>query len=176
MNERSDNSLVMASRNGDKSAYAQLIRRHYEHVFIVCLGVTGNVDDAEDVTQEAMLTGFAKLKTLRNNSQFRSWITKIAKNLSLNLVRRNRRGQQIITDQAIPPVGAKRQNERLQYAIERLPMEIRQPLVMYYFDGRSVQSVADHLNISTSAVYSKLRSAIEELHRLLVGPGDENGS
>lgn len=172
MNERSDDNLVMASRNGDKDAYAQLIRRHYEHVFIVCLGVMGNVDDAEDITQEAMLTGFTKLKTLRNNSQFRPWIAKIARNLSLNLIRRNRRSQQIIADKAIAPVGAKRDNERLQYAIERLPMEIRQPLVMYYFDSRSVQSVANDLNISTSAVYSRLHLAIKELHRLLAGQGE----
>jgi RNA polymerase sigma-70 factor (ECF subfamily) len=172
---RSDENLVMASRNGDKSAYAQLIRRHYKHVFIVCLGVTGHVDDAEDITQEAMLTGFTKLKTLRNSSQFRPWIAKIAKNMSLNLARRNRRSQQIIRDKAISQVDAERQNKRLQHAIERLPLEIRQPLVMYYFDDRSVQSVADDLDISTSAVYSRLRSAIRELHRLLAGQGDENG-
>ena len=175
MNECSDENLVMASRKGDKNAYAQLIRRHYEHVFFVCLGVMGNVDDAEDVTQEAMLKGFTKLKTLRNSSQFSSWITKIARNLSFNLVRRNRRGQQIITDKVISPVGKKSRNERLQYAIDHLPLEIRQPLVMYYFDGRSVQSVANDLKISTSAVYSRLRSAIRELHRLLAGQGDENG-
>ncbi len=175
MDERSDENLVMASRNGDKSAYAQLIRRHYEHVFMICLGVMGNVEDAEDVAQEAMLKGFMQLTKLRNHSQFGPWIAKIARNLSLNLVHRNRRGQQIITDKVIPPLGKKSRNERLQYAIEHLPLEIRQPLVMYYFDGRNVQSVANDLNISTSAVYSRLRSAIRELHRLLAGQGDENG-
>ena len=175
MDGRSDENLVMASQKGDKSAYAQLIRRHYGHVFMVCLGIIGNVDDAEDVTQEAMLKGFMQLSTLKNSSQFRPWISKIAKNLSINLVRRNRRNRQIIADKAMPPVGAKRQNERLKYAIEHLPQEIRQPLVMYYFDGRSVQSVANDMKISTSAVYSRLRSAIKELHRLLTGQGDDNG-
>lgn len=175
MDGRSDENLVMASRNGDRSAYAQLIRRHYEHVFIVCLGVVGNVEDAEDVAQEAMLKGFMQLTTLKKSSQFRPWITRIARNLSINLVRRSRRSQQIIADKAMPTVGAERQNERLRYAIEHLPLEIRQPLVMYYFDSRSVQTVANDLNISTSAVYSRLRSAIKELHRLLTGQGDDNG-
>lgn len=175
MDERSDEKLVMASRKGDKGAYAQLIRRHYEHVFMICLGVMGNVDDAEDVAQEAMLKGFMQLTKLRNHSQFGPWIAKIARNLSLNLVHRNRRSQQIIADKAMPPVGKKSRNERLQYAIDHLPLEIRQPLVMYYFNGWNVQSVANDLNISTSAVYSRLRSAIRELHRLLAGQGDENG-
>jgi len=165
----------MASRQGDKNAYAQLIREHYEHIFIVCLGVVGNVEDAEDATQEAMLKGFMQLKKLRNSSQFRQWITKIAKNLCLNLIRRKRRGKRIVAEKATSVVREQRRNDRLQQAIEHLPLEIRQPLVMYYFDSRSVQSVADDMNISTSAVYSRLRCAIKELHRLLAGQGDQNG-
>ena len=171
----SDENLVMASRKGDKNAYAQLIREHYEHIFIVCLGVVGNVEDAEDATQEAMLKGFMQLKKLRNSSQFRQWITKIAKNLCLNLIRRKRRGKRIVAEKATSVVREQRRNDRLQQAIEHLPLEIRQPLVMYYFDSRSVQSVADDMNISTSAVYSRLRCAIKELHRLLAGQGDQNG-
>lgn len=171
----SDENLVMASRQGDKNAYAQLIREHYEHIFIVCLGVVGNVEDAEDATQEAMLKGFMQLKKLRNSSQFRQWITKIAKNLCLNLIRRKRRGKRIVAEKATSVVREQRRNDRLQQAIEHLPLEIRQPLVMYYFDSRSVQSVADDMNISTSAVYSRLRCAIKELHRLLAGQGDQNG-
>jgi DNA-directed RNA polymerase specialized sigma24 family protein len=62
----------------------------------------------------------------------------------------------------------------LRRAIERLPLEIRQPLVMYYFDGQRVQTVANNLNMSTSAVYSRLRTAIKERHRLLAGQGDRD--
>lgn len=175
MDGRSDENLVRASRKGDKSAYAQLIRRHYEHIFIVCLGVIGNVEDAEDATQEAMLKGFMQLKKLRKSSQFRPWVTKIARNVCFNLVRRKRRCKQIIADKETPSFSMQRRNERLQQAIEQLPLEIRQPLVMYYFDSRSVRSVASDLNISTSAVYSRLRCAIKELHRLLAGQGDKNG-
>lgn len=175
MNKRSDENLVMASRNGDKSAYAQLIRKHYEHVFIVCLGVVGNVEDAEDAAQEAMLKGFMQLTKLRNSSQFRLWMTKIAKNLCINLVRRKQRGRRIVQDRIKEPVEAQGQNDKLQQAIENLPLEVRLPLVMYYFDGRSIQSVANDLSISTAAVYARLRSAIKELHRLLTGQGDDNG-
>jgi RNA polymerase sigma-70 factor (ECF subfamily) len=175
LDERSDENLVMASRRGNKTAYAQLVRRHYEHVFIVCLGVVGNVEDAEDATQEALLKGFLQLKKLRDGAQFRPWITKIAKNLCFNFVRRKQRGRQIIAEKATSSVHSQYQNDRLQRAIEHLPMEIRQPLVMYYFDSRNVLSVANDLNISTSAVYSRLQCAIKELHRLMTGQGDKNG-
>lgn len=176
MDDRSDENLVMASRKGDKNAYALLVRRHYKRIFIVSLGILGKVEDAEDVTQEAMLKGFMQLKKLRNSSQFGPWMTKIAKNLCINLVRRKHRSRQIVSDRVLRLVQAQSRSDRLREAIENLPLEIRQPLVMYYFDSQSVQSVANNLNISTSAVYSKLRSAIDELHRLLSGQGDANGS
>jgi RNA polymerase sigma-70 factor (ECF subfamily) len=175
LNERSDENLVRASRKGDKGAYALLVRRHYKHIFVACLGVVGNIEDAEDIAQEAMLKGFMQLEKLRNSSQFGPWMMKIARNLCINLVHRKQRSRQIIADQATRPVGVQSRNERLQHAIEHLPLEIRQPLVMYYFDGLSVQSVANDLNISTSAAYSRLRCAIKEMHRLLAGQGDENG-
>ena len=67
------------------------------------------------------------------------------------------------------------QNDNLQLAIEKLPMEIRLPLVMYYFDGQSVRKVAENLDVSTSAVYAKLREAIKVLHRMLAEQGETNG-
>ena len=58
MNDRCDMDLVVASRQGDKGAYAVLLERHYRHVFAVCLGILGNLHDAEDIAQDAMLKGF----------------------------------------------------------------------------------------------------------------------
>lgn len=175
MNDGSDENLVAASRTGDKSAYALLLEKHYKHVFIVCLGVVGNVEDAEDAAQEAMLKGFVEIGKLRNSSQFGPWITRIAKNLCINLVRRKQRAKEIIAEKATQPSRMLSQNDSLQQAVESLPMEIRLPLVMYYFDGQSVKNVANSLNLSPSAVYSKLRTAIKELHRLLAEQGDTNG-
>ena len=175
MKDRSDENLVMVSRKGDKSAYALLVRRHYNRVFIVCLGVAGNIEDAEDATQEAMLKGYLQLKKLRNSSQYGPWVTKIARNLCINIVRRKQRTRKIIADKATAPVGIRSENERLHQAIGNLPQEIRQPLVLYYFDGQSVQTVASNLKVSTSVVYSRLRAAINELHWLLDGQGETNG-
>jgi RNA polymerase sigma-70 factor (ECF subfamily) len=175
LNDRSDENLVVASQKGDKSAYALLVRRHYKHVFIVCLSITGNIEDAEDATQEAILKGFMQLKKLRNCLQFGPWITKIAKNLSLNIVRRKQHTRKIIADKTTSSIGMRRENERLQQAIGNLPLEIRQPLVLYYFDSQSVQTVASNLKVSTSIVYSRLRAAINELHRVLAEEGETNG-
>ena len=85
MNDFSDDILVAASQRGDKSAYALLVKRYYRHVFAVCLGMLGNVHDAEDVVQDAMLKGFLEVRKLRNSERFDQWILRIAKNLCIDL-------------------------------------------------------------------------------------------
>ena len=175
MIDRSDEKLVADSCKGDKTAYAQLVERYYKQVFLVCLGIVGNSHDAEDLAQEAILKGFLEISTLRKSYQFGSWMTRIARNLSINFIRRKQRGKQILEKSAVQPDNKSGQNDNLQQAIEKLPMETRLPLVMYYFDGQSVRKVADNLDMSTSAVYSKLRDAIQQLHKLLTEQGDTHG-
>ncbi len=171
----SDEKLVSDACCGDKNAYALLVDNYYKQVFLVCLGVVGNVHDAEDIAQETILKGFVEISNLRKSTHFGPWITKIARNLSVNFIGRRQRGRQIIEVTTKQSEKGQYPNENLQRAIGDLPMEIRLPLVMYYFDGQSVNKVAENLDMSTSTVYSKLREAIKELHKLLAEQGDENG-
>jgi len=172
LEQRSDTELVRAVRQGDRLAYAQLIRRHYQAVFLVCLGVLGNVHDAEDIAQDTIIKGFEKMGQLRDTSQFRRWMIRIARNLSVNFVRRKATAERAagrrtaVVPQPEPP------RDELQQAVARLPWDLRLPLVMYYLDGRSVKSVAQTLEISTSGVYQKLRAALRELHEILTAPGE----
>jgi RNA polymerase sigma-70 factor (ECF subfamily) len=175
LDDRSDEKLVAGSRCGEKAAYAQLVERYYKQLFLVCLGIVGNVQDAEDLAQESILKGFVEISTLRESSQFAPWMIKIARNLSINFIRRAQRGRKVLEKKAAQSEHKPNLNDNLQQAIEKLPMEIRLPLVMYYFDGQSVQKVADNLEMSPSAVYSKLRHAIKQLHGLLAEQGEANG-
>ncbi len=167
MNNRSDDILVEASRTGDKAAYAGLIKRYYNDVFALCLGMVGNVEDAEDIAQNAMLKGFVKIKKLRRKGQFGGWILRIASNLCIDLLRRKKYIRTFLSEQLIRPRRTTSENHDLQRAIRRLPQEFRLPLVMYYFDGKSAKNIAEKLNISHSGVCQRLRIARNQLHRLL---------
>jgi RNA polymerase sigma-70 factor (ECF subfamily) len=173
LDERSDRELVLASRGGDRSAYAALVRRHYKQVLLVSLGVLGNVHDAEDAAQDAMIKGFERIRQVRDGSQFGGWVARIARNLSINLLRGRK-----VADKALRPERhadpslAEADHESLREAVARLPWDLRLPLVMYYFDGQDVKAVAKRLEISTSGVYLKLRTAIQELHEILTEQGD----
>jgi RNA polymerase sigma-70 factor (ECF subfamily) len=172
LNDRSDESLVVACRAVDRSAYELLIKRYYKRVFLICLGILGNVYDAEDIAQDTMLKGYVQISKLRDGSQFGPWIAKIARRLCINFIRRKKHAKKIVAEKAIQSNQSVTDNDNLQLAIKQLPQEIRLPLVMYYFDGQSVKTVAKTLDVSTSSVYLKLRTAVKELHNLLVRQGD----
>ena len=167
MNESLDESVVRACRQGDKTAYAVLVKRHYRHVFALCLGVLGNVHDAEDVAQEAMLKGFLKIKKLDKTEQFEAWILRIARNLCFDLFRRRKRTKAIITKQPMQLGQKTGENHVLQQAIRRLPQELRVPLTMFYFDEKNAKTIAEKLNISHSGACQRIREARKQLHELL---------
>jgi len=158
---------VRACQRDDKIAYAVLVERHYRHVFAMCLGMLGNVDDAEDVAQEAMLKGLLKIKKLNKAEQFESWILKIARNLCIDFLRRQKRTKVFEIEQPTQPAQQTGGNHDLLKAIKRLPQELRVPLTMFYFDGKNAKTIAENLDISHSGACQKIRTARKQLHELL---------
>ena len=167
LDDLSDDILVAASQRGDKSAYALLVKRHYRHVFAVCLGVLANVHDAEDIAQDATLRGFLEISNLRVNEQFGRWILRVAKNLCIDFLRRKKYARAFLARQAAQEQKTPTGNHSLERAIKRLPQEYRLPLVMYYFDNKSAENIAEKLNISHSGVCQRIRAARKQLHKLL---------
>lgn len=167
MNAHLDESLVRACQRNDKTAYAVLVKRHYRHVFAMCLGMLGNVDDAEDVAQEAVLKGLLKIKKLDKAEQFESWILQIARNLCIDFLRRRKHAKAIGIEQPTQPAQQAGGNHDLQQAIRLLPQELRVPLTMFYFDGKNAKTIARMLNISHSGACQRVRAARKQLHELL---------
>ena len=85
-----DMYLVVAAKNGDRQAYAELCRRHSQQVFRKVLRITGNIADAEDTLQEALLNAYVHIRGFEGRSAFSSWLTRIAINSALMLLRRKR--------------------------------------------------------------------------------------
>jgi RNA polymerase sigma factor (sigma-70 family) len=85
-----DMYLVAAAKNGDHQAYAQLCRRHSQQIFQRVLRITGNISDAEDALQEALLKAYVHIGGFEGRSAFSSWLTRIAINNALMLLRKRR--------------------------------------------------------------------------------------
>jgi RNA polymerase sigma factor (sigma-70 family) len=158
----------------DEAARAAFVEEQYGHVFAVCYGVLLNVHDAQDAAQETMLKGLMKVAEGNTPERLRAWLISVARNLCIDHLRRQKRRKPPDPE---PLPTTLQQNEKaeqdLEQAIRRLPGELRVPLLMFYFDGRNPQAIAENLNISYSGVCHRLRAARRQLHELLTERAQE---
>ncbi|MGE5293452.1 MAG: RNA polymerase sigma factor [Solirubrobacterales bacterium] len=164
---------IACCRRGDRAAYGDLIRAYSGRVFAVCFGMLGNRHDAEDVTQQTLLKGFVQIRTLRDSDRFAPWIVRIARNLCIDVLRARRH-------KGIPsgPSDAREESDpdecrRLEQALNGLSEEYRVPLLLFYFDGRSTQSIAETLGLTQANIQTRLSRARRQLRRLLENEGDD---
>jgi len=167
MHSGSDQGEIATAGANDRAAYEALVASHYRQVFAVCLGMLSSIHDAEDAAQETMLKGLANMPNHSDGHGLRAWILRIAKNLCVDLLRKRNRPR----PPAHEPAVQLRQDVNALYdmeqALQRLPMELRVPLMMYYFDGRNAASVAESLNISHATACQRLRMARRQLHEFM---------
>jgi len=85
-----DDLLTLAARSGNGPAFVELSRRHSKKIQLHVYQILGNWEDAEDVVQESLLKAFKHLDQFRGTCSFSSWLTRIAINSALMLLRRRR--------------------------------------------------------------------------------------
>jgi RNA polymerase sigma-70 factor (ECF subfamily) len=162
-----EKQLIRECLAGDRVARERLLRGHSKRVYAVCLGILGNAHDAEDLAQEALVKGLTRMQQLRNGEQFGGWIARIARNLCIDFIRRRKRTEETM---ALPNPASEGTQDRytdLYAAVAKLPEDYRLPLLLYYFDGRSSESVAETLGMSAAGVLTRLSRARKELRDLL---------
>ena len=167
MNDFAEINTLDACRRDTQAAFAGLVKRHYRHVFALCLGMLADVHDAEDVAQETMLKGFQSIGKLAKPERFEPWILRIAKNLCIDVLRRRKRTRSRPIESETASAQQTRENHDLEDAIGRLPQELRLPLTLFYFESKDAGSIARKLDISPSLAYERIRLARQELHQIL---------
>ena len=172
----SEEKLVAGCRRGDKRAYAALVSRYARDVFAVSFGVVGNVHDAEDIAQEALLKGLVQIAALRKGKRFGPWIRRIARNLAIDLVRRQRMHKQTTARIQFERRAESTEDYHvLEKAIQRLDETYRETLLLYYFDGERTEDVAEKLNISPATVLSRLSRARRQLREIIENQQETDG-
>ena len=175
MPEPQERQLIHRSRQGDTTAYAELIRMHSRCVFAICLGITSHHQDAEDMVQQALLQAYANLPHLRKTQSFAPWLYQIARNLCLDLKRKHKRDQQGVEqhrgEQTLTCLSGAAQDTPdfggLLQAMAGLSPQDRTALSLYYFEGQSTACVAGILDISESTLLVRLSRARKKLRSLL---------
>src|SRR5579871_6716861 len=94
-------TLVTQSREGDTTAFAELVRRYEAKIFRLAQHITGNREDAEDVLQETFLKSYEHLDQFQGNSKFYTWIVRLAVNQALMKLRRRKTDKAVSLDETI---------------------------------------------------------------------------
>ncbi|MHC4890836.1 MAG: RNA polymerase sigma factor [Planctomycetota bacterium] len=167
LNGRLEKKMVASCRNGNRSAYTGLVKLYSGRVFGICLGMLGNSHDAEDVVQETLLKGLANIKELRDDEQFGVWLGRIAKNLCIDFIRRQKFKRNAFVNRAKAGRGSSKEYPELEGALSKLPQDSRLVLMLYYFNGRSTRNIAETFETSEAAVQARISRARKQLREIL---------
>ena len=97
MDKHDDNSeLVRRAKAGDLAAFEELVTRHERQVYTLALRILQNPHDAEDITQQALLSALENLKNFREESSFSTWLYRIATHAALKVIRK-RKGLDVVS-------------------------------------------------------------------------------
>jgi RNA polymerase sigma-70 factor, ECF subfamily len=181
-----DLDLVQASKNGDVTAFEQLVKRYDRKLFRIAHSVTHNREDSQDAVQEAFFKAFQNSGQFRADSQFSTWLTRITVNQSLMKLRKQRAIREVsldedfqadgdmlpmeVTDWAPNPEQLYRASELRDILIKTLrdlrPI-LRTVFVLHDLEGLSTDQTAEVLGSSHAAVKSRLWRARLQLRERL---------
>jgi RNA polymerase sigma-70 factor, ECF subfamily len=178
-----DAELVSAALTGSSDAFAELQRLYSRQLYITIFRITRNREDAEDLLQDTFLRAYLALRNFEGRSSVYSWLTRIAINSALMLLRKRRNHPEVCYDFAGEPennvaylepedpclnpeqVCDQRQRcANIHSAIRRLQTSLREPLQSRMTHGSSLEEIARTLDITEAAVKARLYRARTRLN------------
>ena len=170
-----ESKLVEQSLAGDPEAYAALVNQHQQMIRAMTFRMTGSLDDAEDLAQDAFLRAYQQLAAFNARSKFSTWLCQIAINLSLDWRRRENRREDIHSKWAAEVVsesssGAGFPDElsrQVQAALNRLPVKQRAAIILTIYENQSHAEAAKTLGCAEVTISWRVFAARQKLKRLL---------
>jgi RNA polymerase sigma-70 factor (ECF subfamily) len=177
----SDETLIQRILDGDAYAFEQLVERYQQKVFNIAFRMSGNHEDALDLSQESFLRAYRALHRFKGQSAFSTWLFRIVNNTCIDALRKRKRQPLVVmsTDSSIEteegeyqiefpaPEGEnpeeqtlnKELREQVQLALSRLSEEHRLALVLRDIEGYSYEEIAELLELNIGTVKSRINRA-----------------
>jgi RNA polymerase sigma factor (sigma-70 family) len=164
-----DADLVALCRSGDRDAFVQIVERYQSLLCSIAYSATGDLKLSEDLAQETFLIAWRQLRQIREPERLRSWLCAVARSAVSNWFRRQRRQpttgaepieaahEKSATDPIPSQRAIRREEETILWdTLKQIPDAYREPLILFYREGDSVQRVAAALDISENAAKQRL--------------------
>lgn len=178
-----DEIIVQRALSGDAEAFGEIVRRWERRIFALAYGMLGREEDARDATQDTFLAAFRNLRGFRGDAKVSSWLHRIAINQCISRRRQAKvRSEGALDDEqekdaasfATPldysparVVEGRQETVAVRRAINSLPLELRQVVVMKEFEELTFREIAEVLELPLSTVKSRLYTAMKQLQMRL---------
>ena len=191
MTREEEAKVIRAVLDGNTNAFDDLVLEYQDRVYHIALRMTGNEEDAFDLSQETFLKAYRTLKSFRGEASFGTWLYRMASNLCVDFLRKKkRRGASSLVSldeeeapgrpRELPDLRYEPQNElerketreKLRAGLRKLPEEQRLILVLRDVEGLSYQEIGDVLRLELGTVKSRIYRARARLAALLTEEGN----
>lgn len=170
--QQADVTLIAACQQGDPRAYRHVYELYKDRIYGLCRNMSGNDEDAADLTQDVFISAFKNIQSFRMEAAFGTWLYRIAVNRCSKELRRFRPDQRSYEEmEAVdlaPPSRApgpeaqllrKETNQRVEAAIARLPESLRTIFVLGTIEGMRYREIANVVNCTEDAVKMRMHRA-----------------
>jgi RNA polymerase sigma-70 factor (ECF subfamily) len=175
-----DPTAVALARDGDQEAFRSLVERYSRYVFSVAYRLTGSVEDAEDVVQNAFLKAHRQLSRFEARADFKTWLHRITVNCAIDLIR-SRRHREIGHDPADLEAGttparpseavpgpdrlmlSAEIRDRLREGLTQLTPSERAAFTLRHVEGLSIREVASAMGLKTEAAKNSIFRAVRKM-------------
>jgi RNA polymerase sigma-70 factor (ECF subfamily) len=174
----SDSDIIASVRSGDKEAYRGIIDRYKRRAYHIAVGLVGEPQDALDISQMAFIKAYRNLKLFDATRPFFSWFYRILRNLCLDHLKHSSHSREVPLEDmdalsresaAGTDSGETETRKVIWRAIETLPLEQREVIILHYFEGFSYKEIAEALGKPVGTVMSSLYYARQKLKAQLSG-------
>ncbi|MBN1806632.1 MAG: sigma-70 family RNA polymerase sigma factor [Sedimentisphaerales bacterium] len=172
--ERTLDSLVRRLRAGDRTAATELVDIYYKQIYLFMRRLGHNRQVSEDLTQESFINAWYHIGQLRDGKALNGWLYRIAGNVSKLYWRRNKRRNPAEIESYDATEYAKagldiaehnEQTEQIKKAVARLPIKLRQTIILHYMQQLTIAEAADAIGIREGTFKSRLNRALTILRK-----------
>jgi RNA polymerase sigma-70 factor (ECF subfamily) len=182
-----DMALVRAAQRGDMQAFEELMGRHRDKIYARAFSMMRNEDDAIDLSQEAWVKGWQRLKQFQGDSSYLTWMTRIIINLCLDQLRKHKRQRAdsielleeesggverqmpVVTSNPTERLERGELRQRIDRALALLSHEHRTVLILHEFEELEYKEIAKRMQCSIGTVMSRLFYARRKMAVLMAG-------
>lgn len=174
--EQKQNSLAARLKAGDRAAAAEFVELYYEQIYLYFRRLGHDRQVSEDLAQESFLNAWYHIGQLRDGRALSSWLYRIAGNVSRLYWRKHKgRGQTSVeaievSDGSTPQaeeIARREQLEQLKNAVARLPVKLKEVVILHYMQHLTIAQAADITGIRQGTLKSRLNRALSILRKQL---------